>query len=57
MYGGDGIMEFCKTYMTLQGTEILKQNSRDSKDSKPSSAIKERRRDGEKIVIPVYERW
>jgi hypothetical protein len=48
---------FCKTYMTLQGTEILKQNSKDSKDSKPSSAIKERRRDGERIVINQYERW
>jgi hypothetical protein len=48
---------FCKTYMVLQGTEILDQNSKDSKDSKPSSAIKERRRDGERIVINQYERW
>jgi len=47
---------FCNTYMALQGTEILKQNSRDSKDSKPSSAIKERRMDGERIVINQYER-
>lgn len=41
---------FCKTYMALQGTEILKQSR------KQSSAIKERRRDGEKIVINQYER-
>lgn len=51
---------FCKTYMTLQGTEILKQNSKDSKNkrnNKPSIAIKGRRREDEKVVIPVYERW
>jgi hypothetical protein len=41
---------FCKTYMALQGTEILKQSR------KPSSAIKEMRRDGERIVINQYER-
>jgi hypothetical protein len=42
--------QFCKTYMAIQGTEILKQSR------KPSSAIKERRRENEKVVINQYER-